>query len=231
MGKSKSSGKTWDVRITGYGVKPASEFIANPNNWRLHPEEQRQAVMGSLDTLGWIDVVIENTRTGYLIDGHERLWEALKCGENTPVPFIQVDLSEEEEAQALATLDPITGMARADREKLSELIQSIQSDDARVQAMIAEIAKQNGLYEDGQQPASEDREAKETVLNQWKTAPGQVWSYEGVGISGTLQLSDGVDTQTAAVILDSISGLGLSVSREGEVEEEMTEPDFSGIGW
>jgi len=231
MGKSKSTGKTWDVRITGYGVKAASEFSANPNNWRLHPEEQRQAVMGSLDTLGWIDVVIENSRTGYLIDGHERLWEALKCGEKTPVPYIQVDLSEEEEAQALATLDPITGMARPDREKLNELIHSIQSDDARVQAMIAEIARQNGLYEDGEQPDDQDKETLESVLDQWRTAPGQVWSYEGVGIAGTIKLSEGLDTRTASMILDTLNSLGLSVSRDGDADEPTGQPDFSGVGW
>ena len=116
-------------RIVDQGVRPASEFIANPKNWRTHPEAQRRAVKGSLDELGWIDTVIVNKNTGFLVDGHERLWQALKMGDETPVPFIEVDLTPEEEALALAILDPITGMATADRDKLDELMQEINTDE------------------------------------------------------------------------------------------------------
>ena len=49
----------YDNRIVGHGTKPASQFQAHPNNWRKHPKNQRSAVKGSLESLGWVDEVIE----------------------------------------------------------------------------------------------------------------------------------------------------------------------------
>jgi len=135
----------FENRIVDYGTRPASEFIANPKNWRTHPENQRKAVRGSLNELGWVDTVIVNRRTGYLVDGHERLWQAMKLGEDTPVPYIEVDLSEDEEALALASLDPITGMATVDRNKLDELMQEINTGEEGLQEMLAGLAEDEGL--------------------------------------------------------------------------------------
>ena len=82
-------------RIVGHGTKPASQFQAHPNNWRKHPQNQRSAVRGSLESLGWVAEVIENVTTGRLIDGHERVWNALQNGD-AEVPYIQVELTEME---------------------------------------------------------------------------------------------------------------------------------------
>ena len=87
-------------RIIGYATKPADQFQANPLNYRKHPQRQRDAVNGSLRELGWIAAVVENVQTGNLIDGHERVWQALKNNED--VPYLQVDLTEAEEKLALA---------------------------------------------------------------------------------------------------------------------------------
>src|SRR5215216_3664597 len=100
----------WTNRIVGHGEKRASEFIANPLNWRKHPKRQKNAVKGSLDTLGWIDDVIINKRTGKIVDGHERVEEALANGD-AMVPFKEVDLSPAEEAQALLMLDATAALA------------------------------------------------------------------------------------------------------------------------
>src|SRR5690606_28460585 len=80
-------------RIIGYATKPADQFLFNELNYRKHPQRQRDAVNGSLRELGWIAAVIENVRTGRLVDGHERVWQALQ--KNEDVPYLQVDLSEE----------------------------------------------------------------------------------------------------------------------------------------
>ncbi|HOJ21828.1 MAG TPA: hypothetical protein PLY56_09860, partial [Armatimonadota bacterium] len=92
----------WRNRIVGYGEQPASQFLANPNNWRIHPQAQREALRGALNEVGWVQAVIVNRRTGYLVDGHERVWQALQNGDAL-VPYIEVDLSPEEEAYVLAT--------------------------------------------------------------------------------------------------------------------------------
>lgn len=121
----------WKNRIIGHWSKPASQFQAHPNNWRKHPARQRKAVKGSLDDLGWIDTVIENVRTGHLIDGHERVWQAMDNGD-AEVPYIQVDLSEAEEAQALLSLDAIAALAESDAEKIDALLQEVKTDNADV---------------------------------------------------------------------------------------------------
>lgn len=135
----------WKNRIIGHGSKPASQFQAHPNNWRKHPARQRKAVKGSLDDLGWIDTVIENVRTGRLIDGHERVWQALDNGD-AEVPYIQVDLSEAEEAQALLSLDAIAALAESDAEKIDALLQDVKTDNADVMEFLENMAKDAGFF-------------------------------------------------------------------------------------
>lgn len=134
----------WRNRIVRYGTQPADQFTANPRNPRKHPQKQRDAVAGSLDTLGWIAPVIVNVRTGYMIDGHERVWQALSNGGD--VPFVEVDLSEDEEALALASFDWITYLAEYDRDILDDLLREVNTDDAALQAVIAELAESVNLY-------------------------------------------------------------------------------------
>jgi hypothetical protein len=134
----------WKNRIVGEGVQAASQFIANPANWRVHPQAQRDAMRGVLNEIGWVQRVIVNRRTGYLVDGHERVWQALQNGD-AEVPFVEVDLDEAEEAYVLATLDPIGAMAQANKEQLGALLDEVQSSEAGVQAMLAEVEAKTGL--------------------------------------------------------------------------------------
>ena len=135
---------TWRNRIVGQGVKPASQFLANDKNWRLHPQSQRDALHGALNEVGWVAPVVENVRSGMLVDGHERVWQALQNGD-ADVPYVQVDLSEEEEAYTILTLDPIGAMAAADAAKLDELLREVQSSEAGVQQMLADLAERECL--------------------------------------------------------------------------------------
>ena len=134
----------WRNRIVGEGEQPASQFVANPANWRVHPQAQRDAMHGALNEVGWVQRVIVNRQTGYLVDGHERVWQALQNGD-APVPYVEVDLDEAEEAYVLATLDPIGAMAQADKEQLDALLREVQSGEAGVQAMLAELAEKAGV--------------------------------------------------------------------------------------
>lgn len=135
----------WQNRIIGLEHIPANQLLAHPHNARRHPGKQREALRGSLDTLGWYDAVIYNKRTGYLIDGHARVEEQLTRDENALVPALVVDLDEAEEAQALASHDWITQLAEYDRTTLEELLHKTNSDDARVQAMLSEMAENQGI--------------------------------------------------------------------------------------
>ena len=134
----------WRNRIVNFGTKSASQFQANPLNPKVHPQNQRNALAASLRELGWVGVCIENARTGQLIDGHERIWQALQNGD-ADVPYIQVDLSPEEERLMLATFDPIAALAQVDRVKLGELLQDVSTTEAALQQMLAKLAAENGL--------------------------------------------------------------------------------------
>jgi hypothetical protein len=67
---------------------------------------------------------------------------------------IEVDLEEHEESLFLASFDYITYMAEYDRNALDNLLQDVQTDDTRLQAMLSELAVSHGLVE-GDNPYNE----------------------------------------------------------------------------
>ncbi len=164
----------WKNRIIGQGEKPASQFLANDKNWRLHPQAQREALHGALNEVGWVAPVIENRRTGMLVDGHERVWQALQNGDAN-VPFVEVDLDEAEEAYVLATLDPIGAMAAADAAKLDDLLRDVQSGEAGVQQMLAKLAEDAGLYKEPKEAPEAQVDRAEELRVKWGTERGQLW--------------------------------------------------------
>jgi len=135
---AKATAELFKNRIIGYDTKPADQFTANPLNYRKHPQRQRDAVNASLRELGWISTVVENVTTGNVIDGHERIWQALQRNED--VPYLKVELSEAEERLALAVFDPITNMAETDAETLDALLQEVNTGEAALQQLLAELA-------------------------------------------------------------------------------------------
>ena len=134
----------WASRIVGESDVPPGELIANPANWRRHPQAQRAAIAAALGTVGWVQRVIRNRRTGHLLDGHARVEEALARGEAS-VPVVEVDLSEEEERLVLATLDPLGAMAEADTAMLTELLAGITPPDETLAAMLVELANRHPI--------------------------------------------------------------------------------------
>ena len=135
----------WESRIVGHGEAAPTDLVGNPRNWRTHPKAQRDALAGVLDQVGWVQDVIVNRRTGYLVDGHARVAVAAQRGE-TSVPVVYVDLSEDEEMLILATLDPLAAMADSDAAKLDELLRNVDTGSEALQQMIASTAAQAGLY-------------------------------------------------------------------------------------
>ncbi len=129
----------WRSRIVGQEQVDPSQLLANPANWRTHPAAQRNALRGSLDTVGWVQQVLVNRTTGHVVDGHARVEEAIDRGEST-VPVLYIELSAEEEALVLATLDPIGAMADRDGAKLEALLAEITVDDAGLLALLGDLA-------------------------------------------------------------------------------------------
>jgi DNA modification methylase len=128
----------WRNRITGSGEEAPDQLLANPANWRIHPKAQQDALAGALDAVGWVQQVLVNRRTGFVVDGHARVALALSRGEPT-VPVLYVDLAPDEEALVLATLDPIGAMAGRDDEKLKALLADVTVDDAGLLALLGDL--------------------------------------------------------------------------------------------
>lgn len=163
-------------RIVGSGEEPLDGILFNPRNWRIHPLNQQNALKGVLEEVGWVQQVIVNKRTGNLVDGHLRCQLAAREGATT-IPVVYIDVSEEEEALVLATLDPIAAMAATDKQKLDELFQDIESENENVKKMLDEIAEKERL-EYGKKPV-EDVEPQidkaEELRVKWGVETGQLW--------------------------------------------------------
>jgi hypothetical protein len=80
-------------------------------------------------------MVTVNQRTGFVVDGHARIEEAISRHEKT-VPVLYVDLSPEEERLVLASFDPISAMAIHDQERLNELLEDMHVDDVGLQSLL-----------------------------------------------------------------------------------------------
>lgn len=111
---------TWANRITRTGMVAVADLIANPRNWRLHPQEQQEALFQVLGEVGWVSSVLINEETGRMVDGHLRALVAKQNGEEV-IPATWVRLTADEEAKVLTLLDPLAGLAQHDDEALARL--------------------------------------------------------------------------------------------------------------
>lgn len=130
--------KNWENRIVEYGEENPEQLLANPLNWRVHPKAQQLSITGVLDDIGFISPVIVNKTTGHMIDGHMRVSLALR-NRVSKIPVVYVELSAQEEKEALLTLDPIANMAVADMENLESLIMDLDEVNDAVKLLIGDI--------------------------------------------------------------------------------------------
>lgn len=84
--------------------KPVRELKPAPYNPRDISEAAFTGLMESIKKFGFVDPLIENSRTGLLVGGHQRLKAAEALGIET-VPVVQVDLSDSEEKALNVTLN------------------------------------------------------------------------------------------------------------------------------
>lgn len=162
-------------RVKGLAVLPCSRIAPDPNNFRLHPERQREALRAVLRDLGSVAAVLvrpsspgalkslrrvargdggafQKWLAGYkagftLVDGHLRVEEAGPEGE---VECLVLDLDGREAAEALATYDAVGDMAGFDQAAFLRNAELFNSTEPEVQALVADMARVR---------ASEEREA------------------------------------------------------------------------
>lgn len=188
----------WRNRIVGHGEESPESLLANPRNWRIHPQAQQDYLGGVLDEVGWIDEVLVNKQTGFVVDGHLRVAMAISKGEVT-VPVKYIDVTEEEEELILVSLDPLAAMAATDAEKLEELMLEIETDNEAVEKMLADLARQEGIAWGEELPENPppkiDRAAE--LREKWGTEWGQLWE---IG-SHRLAVGDCIDQVVADAVM------------------------------
>jgi DNA modification methylase len=161
----------WQNRIVGSGEAAPDQLLANPNNWRVHPANQKAALAGSLDSVGWVQQVLVNLRSGFVVDGHARV--ALAAARHAAsVPVLYIDLDPEEEALVLATLDPIGAAASADRAKLEVLLRELTPVDDALQSMLDDLADKNGIRRPG---LTEPDDIPDVAEADVYVKPGDLW--------------------------------------------------------
>jgi len=133
-------------RMIGEAMVDAKKLRDHPLNWRTHPAEQREAMREVLESVGWVQKVVVNKRTGHIIDGHLRVEEARAKGEQVPVVY--VDLTAAEERKMLALFDPIRQMAGVDKRRLREVIDGVEGDGAGLKSLMASLRASVGLREE-----------------------------------------------------------------------------------
>lgn len=138
----------WKNRIIGHAEVDPKTLVPNPGNWRIHPKGQKDAMQGALDDIGWVQEITINQNTGRVVDGHLRLDLALQNHEKL-VPVKIVDLTEEEEAAVLATLDPISAMAKTNKEALRAILTMATSQNDRMRQLLEQMRTKAGAMPSG----------------------------------------------------------------------------------
>ena len=139
--------KPWQNRIAGYGEEVPDQLLANPNNFRTHPGNQQDALLGVLEDVGVVQDVIVNRSTGFIVDGHLRLMLAMRTNQPT-IPVKYVDLTPAEESLILASFDPISALAGIDAAKLTELLHEVSTTNTDVLTLLDGLATQAGIVPD-----------------------------------------------------------------------------------
>ncbi len=150
----------------------ASELRADPRNWRRHPERQRAALRALLAEVGFADALLAREDADgalILVDGHLR-------GSLDPdqvVPVLVLDVTEDEAATLLLTLDPLASLATADSSALAELLRSVETESAAVRELLDMVARGAGLPV---MPGLFDPDDIPDVPETPRTKPGEVWA-------------------------------------------------------
>lgn len=152
-------------------LKPG-DIADHPHQWRMHPETQKAAIEGVLREIGIAGVLLvyesaENGGQTTAIDGHLRK----SLDPDQPWPCVVLDVDDAESAYLLTTHDPLAALAEANREKLSVLLQQVQSGESAVQQMLSKLAAQTGLFPEPGGSPSYDEQTHATLVEQFLVPP------------------------------------------------------------
>jgi hypothetical protein len=119
------------------------EIEDHPQNYRTHPQRQREALSATIGEIGWYgypDVYRTEDGKYRLIDGHLRKQTLLeKYGETATIEVNVTDMTDDEAKKALLTHDPLSAMAELDAVLLESLLAETEFDSAALRCLVDDL--------------------------------------------------------------------------------------------
>ncbi len=184
----------------------ASELRPHSQNWRVHPDSQKNALRSLLADIGFAGALLARELpdgTLGLIDGHLR-------AETTPdqeVPVLILDVTEDEAKKILLTFDSVASLATPDAEKLEALMNEVSFDDPAIKAMLEQIALMNEIdISDKPTPieTTEDDppiDKADELQDKWHVKLGDLWAIPGKAGCHRLLCGDSADSQSISRLM------------------------------
>ena len=147
----------------------------NPRKDLKPGDAEYEKLKRSIEQFGYVEPVIWNKTTGFVVGGHQRLKVLLDMG-ITEVECVVVEMDAEKEKALNIALNKISG--EWDKDKLALLIADLQGADFDVSLTGFEPAEIDSLFKDAQQSKVKDddfdveAELKQPVI----TKVGDVWT-------------------------------------------------------
>ena len=178
----------WRSKIVGHEKVAADQLLANPFNHRLHPLKQRELVSASISTVGIVKSIQVNRVTGHILDGHERVMQALSRGDDTLVDVEYVELSQEEEKKALLILDASREMAGIDNDRLSELVEQSALPDFFNDYVSGLVLSDSGPQKKFAVPLTKFLRVEVEIPDALEVQQGVSYVLESMGLEATVEV-------------------------------------------
>jgi hypothetical protein len=173
----------------------ASELLDNDGNWRIHPDVQKDSLIGVLHEIGKADVIkaYRSERAGgalVLYDGHLR--KTIDPDEEWQVAI--TDLTDAEADKMLLLGDPIASLAEMDGKKVLALTETVMTDDLAVREMLRrmEMDAQHLADDEGDEDDPEKEEKRGPVA--MELMPFEHYDYVLLMFKNELDWLSAVDT-------------------------------------
>lgn len=162
-------------RIREFRRVPAELITPHPKNPRRHGPDQKFAMRGLLEKIGYVDALIVRE----LPDGHYQLLNGHMrhdlCEGAAALPVLVVDVTEAEADLVLATYDEVGEMALSDEELADELATQVWTDDQSINTILRGML----MFDDHKVP----KPAQQQIMdNQLALAPLPYEHYDYVVI-------------------------------------------------
>lgn len=168
----------------------------NPRKDLKPGDTEYEKLKRSIEQFGYVEPVIWNKTTGFVVGGHQRLKVLLDMG-ITEVECVVVEMDAEKEKALNIALNKISG--EWDKDKLALLIADLQGADFDVSLTGFEPAEIDSLFKDAQQDKVKDddfdveAELKAPVI----TKAGDVWTLG----RHRLVCGDSTEAETFALLM------------------------------